>query len=167
MAFGVIDIGGFTFKDIPEVISILKIAYGNTIPKTTVGQEILKLYQEKHPLKDFLPKWHYLANKSRFNNIVLITFLNTALYPAILDRLSYNAVSETITIFTSYLDLVCQANTTLRRLCLNYHLTGMKSNTQELLAPFTPFLSLPLVTLLIISNSGDTMDLSATSNKII
>jgi hypothetical protein len=56
ITFGVIDIGGFMFKDIPEVISILKIAYGDAIPKTTIGQEILKLYQEKHPLKDFLPK---------------------------------------------------------------------------------------------------------------
>jgi hypothetical protein len=32
------------FKDIPEVISILKIAYSNVIPKVTTGQEILKLY---------------------------------------------------------------------------------------------------------------------------
>jgi hypothetical protein len=32
------------FKDIPEVISVLKIAYSNVIPKTIVGQEILKLY---------------------------------------------------------------------------------------------------------------------------
>jgi hypothetical protein len=53
--FGVIDIRGFTFKNIPEVISI-KITYSNIIPKATVGQEILKLYQEKHPLKDFLPE---------------------------------------------------------------------------------------------------------------
>jgi hypothetical protein len=44
MAFGVTDIGGFTFKDVPEVIFILKIAYSNAIPKATVGQEILKLY---------------------------------------------------------------------------------------------------------------------------
>jgi hypothetical protein len=29
-----------------------------------------------------------------------------ALYPMILDRLLYNAASETIIIFTSYLDLV-------------------------------------------------------------
>jgi hypothetical protein len=29
-----------------------------------------------------------------------------ALYPAILDRLLYNAASETITTLTSYLDLV-------------------------------------------------------------
>jgi hypothetical protein len=56
IVFGVIDIGGFTFKDIPEIISILKIAYSDAIPKVTVGQEILKLYQEKHPLKDFFPK---------------------------------------------------------------------------------------------------------------
>jgi hypothetical protein len=52
--FGVIDIKGFTFKDIPEIIFILKTAYSNIIPKTTAGQEILKFYQEKHPLKDFL-----------------------------------------------------------------------------------------------------------------
>jgi hypothetical protein len=44
------------FKDIPEVISILKTAYSNVMPKATVGQEILKLHQEKHPFKDFLPK---------------------------------------------------------------------------------------------------------------
>jgi hypothetical protein len=54
IAFGVIDIRGFTFKDIPEVIFVLKTAYSNIMPKVTVGQEILKLYQEKHPLKDFL-----------------------------------------------------------------------------------------------------------------
>jgi hypothetical protein len=54
--FGVIDIRNFTFKDIPEVISVLKTAYSDIIPKVTVGQEILKLYQEKHPLKDFLPE---------------------------------------------------------------------------------------------------------------
>jgi hypothetical protein len=54
VVFGVINIKGFTFKDIPEVISILKIAYSDTIPKVTVGQEILKLHQEKHSLKDFL-----------------------------------------------------------------------------------------------------------------
>jgi hypothetical protein len=54
--FGVIDIRGFTFKNIPEVIFVLKITYSNIIPKATVGQEILKLYQEKHPLKDFLPE---------------------------------------------------------------------------------------------------------------
>jgi hypothetical protein len=51
------------------------------------------------------------------------------LYPAILDRLLYNVVSETITTFTSYLDLVYQANTTFRRLRPNYYLTGMESNT--------------------------------------
>jgi hypothetical protein len=44
VAFGVIDIGGFMFKDIPEIISVLKTAYSNAIPKVTVGQEILKLY---------------------------------------------------------------------------------------------------------------------------
>jgi hypothetical protein len=56
VAFGVTDIRSFTFKDVPEVISVLKTAYSDTIPKTTAGQEILKLYQEKHPLKDFLPE---------------------------------------------------------------------------------------------------------------
>jgi hypothetical protein len=44
VAFGVIDIGGFMFKDIPEVISILKTAYSNTIPKVTAGQEIFKFH---------------------------------------------------------------------------------------------------------------------------
>jgi hypothetical protein len=44
------------FKDIPEVIFILKTTYSNIILKATVGQEILKFYQKKHPLKDFLPK---------------------------------------------------------------------------------------------------------------
>jgi hypothetical protein len=44
------------FKDIPEVISILKIAYSDAMLKVTVGQEILKLYQEKHSFKDFLPE---------------------------------------------------------------------------------------------------------------
>jgi hypothetical protein len=56
VAFGVIDIGGFTFKDIPEVIFILKTTYSDIIPKVTAGQEILKFYQEKHSLKDFLPE---------------------------------------------------------------------------------------------------------------
>jgi hypothetical protein len=56
VVFGVIDIGGFMFKDIPEVIFVLKTAYSDAIPKATAGQEILKLYQEKHPLKDFLPE---------------------------------------------------------------------------------------------------------------
>jgi hypothetical protein len=32
------------FKDIPEIIFVLKIAYSNIIPKIIVGQEILKLY---------------------------------------------------------------------------------------------------------------------------
>jgi hypothetical protein len=44
VVFGVIDIGGFIFKDIPEVISILKTTYSNIIPKITIGQEILKFY---------------------------------------------------------------------------------------------------------------------------
>jgi hypothetical protein len=44
VAFGVTDIRGFMFKDIPEIISVLKIAYSNIIPKITAGQEILKLY---------------------------------------------------------------------------------------------------------------------------
>jgi hypothetical protein len=44
MAFGIIDIGGFIFKDIPEIIFVLKIAYSNTIPKVIAGQEILKFY---------------------------------------------------------------------------------------------------------------------------
>jgi hypothetical protein len=44
------------FKDVPEVIFVLKIAYNNIMPKATIGQEILKFYQEKHPLKDFLPE---------------------------------------------------------------------------------------------------------------
>jgi hypothetical protein len=44
VAFGVTDIGGFTFKNIPEIISILKTTYSNIMPKTTVGQEILKLH---------------------------------------------------------------------------------------------------------------------------
>jgi hypothetical protein len=43
----------------------------------------------------------------------------------------------------------------------------MKSNTQELLALLIPLLSLPPVTSLIISNSGDAIDLSATSNKVV
>jgi hypothetical protein len=89
------------------------------------------------------------------------------LYPAILDRLSYNAASETITTLTSYLDLVCQANATFRRLRPNYHLTGMKSNTQELLALLIPLSSLPPITSLTTSNSRDTINLSATSNKVI
>jgi hypothetical protein len=56
VAFGVTDIRSFTFKNIPEVISILKIAYNNTIPKATARQEILKLYQEKYFFKDFFLK---------------------------------------------------------------------------------------------------------------
>jgi hypothetical protein len=44
------------FKDIPEIIFILKTAYSNIILKATAKQEILKLYQEKYPLKDFLPE---------------------------------------------------------------------------------------------------------------
>jgi hypothetical protein len=43
----------------------------------------------------------------------------------------------------------------------------MKSNTQKLLVSFILLLLLPPVTLLTISNSGDTIDLSATSNKIV
>jgi hypothetical protein len=43
----------------------------------------------------------------------------------------------------------------------------MKSNTQKPLAPLTLLLLLPPIALLIISNSGDAIDLSATSNKII
>jgi hypothetical protein len=56
VVFGVIDIRGFIFKNIPEIISVLKTAYSDIMPKTTVGQEILKFHQEKHPLKDFLPE---------------------------------------------------------------------------------------------------------------
>jgi hypothetical protein len=85
----------------------------------------------------------------------------------ILDRLLYNAASETIITFTSYLDLVRQANAILRRLRLNYHLTNIKSNTQEPLVLLILFLLLPPVASLIISNSRDTIDLSATSNKIV
>jgi hypothetical protein len=44
VAFGVTDIRDFTFKDIPEIIFILKIAYSDTMPKATAGQEILKFY---------------------------------------------------------------------------------------------------------------------------
>jgi hypothetical protein len=44
MAFGVTNIRGFTFKDIPEVIFVFKIVYSDTMPKVTAGQEILKLY---------------------------------------------------------------------------------------------------------------------------
>ena len=47
----------------------------------------------------------------------------------ILDRLLYNAASETIIILTSYLDLVRQADAIFRRLRPNYYLTGVKSNT--------------------------------------
>jgi hypothetical protein len=85
----------------------------------------------------------------------------------ILDRLLYNAASETITTLTSYLDFVRQANIILCRFRPNYHLTGMKSNTQEPLAPLIPLLSLPPVTSLIISNSRDAIDFSAISNKIV
>jgi hypothetical protein len=56
IAFGVIDIRGFTFKNIPEVISVLKTAYSDVMPKVTAGQEILKLHQEKYSFKDFLPE---------------------------------------------------------------------------------------------------------------
>jgi hypothetical protein len=90
-----------------------------------------------------------------------------ALYPVILDRLLYNAASETITTLTSYLDLVCQADATFRRLRPNYYLTGMKSNTQKPLAPFILFLLLPPIASLTISNSRDAIDLSATSNKVV
>jgi hypothetical protein len=44
IAFGIINIRGFIFKDVPEIISVLKTAYGNIIPKATVGQKILKFY---------------------------------------------------------------------------------------------------------------------------
>jgi hypothetical protein len=44
VVFGVTDIRGFIFKDIPEVIFVLKIAYSNIILKITIGQEILKFY---------------------------------------------------------------------------------------------------------------------------
>jgi hypothetical protein len=44
------------FKDIPEVIFVLKTVYSDIMPKITIRQEILKFHQEKHTLKDFLPK---------------------------------------------------------------------------------------------------------------
>jgi hypothetical protein len=47
----------------------------------------------------------------------------------ILDRLLYNAASETIIILTSYLDLIYQADIIFRKLRPNYYLTGIKSNT--------------------------------------
>jgi hypothetical protein len=37
IVFGVTDIRGFTFKNIPEIISVLKIAYSDIIPKITIG----------------------------------------------------------------------------------------------------------------------------------
>jgi hypothetical protein len=85
----------------------------------------------------------------------------------ILDRLLYNATSETITILISYLDLVRQADTTFRKLRLNYYLTSIKSNTQKPLVFLILFLSLPPVVSLTISNSRDTIDLSATSGKVV
>jgi hypothetical protein len=44
VAFGVTDIRGFTFKDVPEIIFVLKIVYGDAMLKVIVGQEILKFY---------------------------------------------------------------------------------------------------------------------------
>jgi hypothetical protein len=44
VVFGVIDIRGFIFKNIPEIIFILKTTYSDIMPKATVGQEILKLH---------------------------------------------------------------------------------------------------------------------------
>jgi hypothetical protein len=44
VAFGITNIRGFMFKNIPEVIFVLKTTYSNIIPKATAGQEILKLY---------------------------------------------------------------------------------------------------------------------------
>jgi hypothetical protein len=44
VVFGVINIRGFMFKNIPKVISILKTTYSNAILKITAGQEILKFY---------------------------------------------------------------------------------------------------------------------------
>jgi hypothetical protein len=42
--FGIIDIRGFMFKDIPKITFILKTTYSNIILKIIIGQEILKFY---------------------------------------------------------------------------------------------------------------------------
>lgn len=163
--FGITATGDFTFGDVNELTQVLETAYGDAAPRATAGVAILKLKQYKQPLQQFLPEWHQTAHESGFDDIALITILKDALHFMIIERLSYTPASFSTTSLPEFLDMVRNADSTLRMLYPHYHKTTPASYshgtsaTKPTPAPplSTPLLPAPFTT----SDGGDAMDLSA------
>ena len=158
--FGITERGDFTFKDVDEVVQLLKTAYGDHDPQATASTVILSLKQHKQPLQQFLPEWHRAAIESGFDDKALTALLKDALHPVLLDRLSFNSASFSTTSLPAYLTLVRETDSVLRMLQPNYHKTKHGTTNGKPTPEVVPVSSLPSGPALTTSNGGDAMDLS-------
>jgi hypothetical protein len=82
------------FQSVNDIFSLLNSSYGDIDEKGSAQDSIMDYSQGNLPLVKFLPVWHTLAKKSRFDNTALIALLRRALYPEIIARISFTDVAD-------------------------------------------------------------------------
>ena len=160
--YGILEDGTVSFESVDAIFSILNSSYGDVDEKSTAQDSIMDYSQGNLPLVKFLPVWHTLARKSRFDDTALIAHLRRALHPEITARLSFTDAADLPTSLVEYIALVRKTDAALRRVDPQYF-TRKKSRPaptiSTLTAPAIPATTPPL------SQStplDDPMDLSVT-----
>lgn len=111
--------GSISLRSIEELITLLKVAFGDVDEKGTAQRKIHEYKQSNTPFSIFITEWQSIAAKTKFENESLSYILKRAVHPLLLERLVMNAF-----IPTGWIDLVAlfrQCDVTLRSLNPSYH----------------------------------------------
>jgi hypothetical protein len=153
--------GTILFKEVSEIITLLRQSFGNVDEKGTSQQTIMKLRQNNKPTIEFLNEWLDVAQKTGFDDEAKIAHLKNALHIKVLERLTHLQLSHTPVAkdLTGFLAQIRYIDSIIRSIEPNYTKARQTPNhNPHLLNTQAPEITTPLVTT---TNGGDAMDLNA------
>ena len=153
--------GTVLFKELSEIITLLRQSFGNVDEKGTSQQTIMKLRQNAKPTIEFLNEWLEVAQKTGFDDEAKIAHLKNALHMKVLERLTHLQLSHTPIAkdLTGFLAQIRHIDSIIRSIEPNYTKAKQTPNhNPRFLHTHTPEVTTPLVTT---TDGGDAMDLNA------
>ena len=155
--YGILKDGTVVFESVEEIFSLLNSSYGDIDENGTAQDSIMDYSQDNLPLIKFLPVWHTLAKRSRFDDVALIALLRRALHPEIMARISFTDITDLPTSLGEYTALVRKTDAALRRVDPQYF---SRKKTRPSIDPPTSAVPAPAPHPLPPTPSNDPMDLS-------
>ena len=134
------DGGVIKFKDVEEIATLLRRAFGDVDETSTAQAKLLEMAQGHQPLVTFLPTWQALALKTGFDDTALIAILRKALHKEILNRLSFISPDNIPKDLDGFLTQVRTLDSTLRQIDPQYEKKGKhrSSTTAITTTAFSP-----------------------------